>query len=125
MFRESCGDCHFCNTIRPSDITLADFWGWEKQDPTFNIDNKGVNLLLINTEKGRRLFEAIKPNLEVIIASPNAYLQPNLRKPSKIHKNRKLTKPLYQYTTVNHIEDLVCDNIMHVSRINELNDNFI
>lgn len=25
MFRHSCGKCHFCNTKRPSDITIADF----------------------------------------------------------------------------------------------------
>lgn len=30
MFRKSCGKCHFANTKRPSDITIADFWGWEK-----------------------------------------------------------------------------------------------
>lgn len=25
MLRQSCGNCHFCNTARPSDITIADF----------------------------------------------------------------------------------------------------
>ena len=25
MFRKSCGNCHFANTKRPSDITIADF----------------------------------------------------------------------------------------------------
>lgn len=25
MFRKSCGKCHFTNTVRPSDITIADF----------------------------------------------------------------------------------------------------
>lgn len=51
MFRHSCGKCHFANTQRPSDITIADFWGWEKTDPEFNKDNKGVSLVLVNTEK--------------------------------------------------------------------------
>ena len=49
MYRQSCENCFFCNTIRPSDITIADFWGWEKTNPGFNLDNKGVSLLLINT----------------------------------------------------------------------------
>lgn len=30
--RHSCGNCHFCNIHRPSDITIADFWGWKRQD---------------------------------------------------------------------------------------------
>lgn len=30
MFRHSCGKCHFTNIQRPSDITIADFWGIEK-----------------------------------------------------------------------------------------------
>lgn len=31
MFRNSCGICHFCNTRRPSDITLADFGDGKKR----------------------------------------------------------------------------------------------
>lgn len=27
MFRQSCEKCHYTNTRRPSDITIADFWG--------------------------------------------------------------------------------------------------
>ena len=88
MFRHSCGNCHFCNTRRPSDITIADFWGHEKQDPAFNADNKGVNLVLINTEKGNKLFEAVRNRLDVINAEKQNYLQPNLIHPSKVHRKR-------------------------------------
>ncbi len=41
MFRSSCGKCHFTNTKRPSDITIADFWGWQK-----------LPLISIKTTKG-------------------------------------------------------------------------
>lgn len=50
-FRYSCGKCHFCNTRRPSDITIADYWGWQKTDPNINKDDKGVSLVFVNTEK--------------------------------------------------------------------------
>lgn len=60
FFRESCGNCHFSNLCRPSDITIGDFWGWEKIDSEMNSDNLGVNLILCNTEKGRSLFDQIK-----------------------------------------------------------------
>ena len=46
MFRKSCGKCHFANTKRPSDITIADFWGWRKSHPNFGDDDKGVSLIL-------------------------------------------------------------------------------
>ena len=36
MFRPSCGKCHYANTKRPSDITIADVWGWDKTDPNIN-----------------------------------------------------------------------------------------
>lgn len=51
MFRLSCGVCPFACQQRPSDLTIGDFWGWEKVDAGFNADNRGVSLLLINTEK--------------------------------------------------------------------------
>ena len=88
MFRHSCGNCHFCNTKRPSDITLADYWGWQKDNPEFNADDKGANLVLINTEKGRKIFEAVRNRLNVINATPEAFMQPNLQRPSVIHKKR-------------------------------------
>ena len=88
MFRHSCGVCPYTNTRRPSDITLADFWGWEKTDPTFNADDKGVSLVLINTEKGRKLFEAVKDNMNIISVKLEDCLQPNLQHPSIIHPKR-------------------------------------
>lgn len=88
MFRHSCGKCHFCNTTRPSDITIADFWGWEKTDPEFNKDNKGCSLVLVNTPKGREIFEAVKDKLNTIPAELDNCLQPNLQHPSVIHPKR-------------------------------------
>lgn len=88
IFRQSCGKCHFTNTRRPSDITIADFWGWEKTNPTINADDKGVSLVLINTEKGRELFEKIKDQMITIPAKLDNCLQPNLQYPSAIHPKR-------------------------------------
>lgn len=88
MFRQSCGKCHFCNTRRPSDITIADFWGWEKTDPDINKDDKGLSLVLVNTEKGKRLFEAIKDRMNVVPADLENCLQTHLRMPSDIHPLR-------------------------------------
>lgn len=89
MFRPSCGNCHYCNTKRPSDITLGDFWGWEKTDPQINLDNKGVSLVLINTEKGQALFGNAKKDLVYFPAHLADCLQTHLRKPCTIDKRQK------------------------------------
>lgn len=88
IYRESCGNCHFCNTKRPSDITIADFWGWEKTDSNINKDNKGVSLLLINTEKGKKLFDNIKDDLYIIKANLKDCLQHNLKSSTILCKDR-------------------------------------
>ena len=88
MFRHSCGVCHYTNTKRPSDITLADFWHWQKTDPTINLDDKGLSLILINTEKGKKLFEAAKADLNVIPARLEDCMQGNMQRPSPIHPKR-------------------------------------
>ena len=85
MFRKSCGNCHFANTKRPSDITIANFWGWEKIDTNFNKDNKGCSLVLLNTEKGYKLFEVVKDRMTTISANLEDCLQPNLQYPTTIH----------------------------------------
>lgn len=89
MLRPSCGKCHYANTTRPSDITIADFWGWEKTDNILNKDDKGVSLVLINTEKGRLIFDAIKNRMITVPAKLEDCIQPNLRQPTKLHPDQK------------------------------------
>lgn len=88
MFRRSCGVCHFTNLKRPSDITIGDFWGWQKVNPEFNADDKGVSLVLLNTEKGKNLFELIKSEINFIKTDTKYCMQPNLQHPSVIHPKR-------------------------------------
>ena len=60
--RESCTHCPFASTTRCSDITIGDFWGIEKIKPEFD-DNRGVSLVICNTEKGKQVFDTIKSDL--------------------------------------------------------------
>ena len=88
MFRHSCGICHFANLQRPSDITIADFWGWEKVDSCINADDKGVSLVMVNSLQGRRLFDEVKESIRFIQTDVKHCLQPNLQYPSVIHPKR-------------------------------------
>lgn len=88
FLRHSCGNCHFTNLKRPSDITLADFWHSENIDPDFNKDNKGASLVLLNTPKGVKLFDAIKNRTNFIPVDIEKCKQKQMRQPSVIHPKR-------------------------------------
>lgn len=87
-FRHSCGGCKYTNLKRPSDITIGDFWGWQKTDSSINTDDKGISLVLCNTEKGHKLFDIVKEQMIVISAKLENCLQPNLQYPSNIPQIR-------------------------------------
>lgn len=96
MLRPACEHCKYTNLRRPSDITLADFWGWEKVSTTFNADNKGVSLVFVNTPKGETIFNLISDKIEYIESSLEDCMQPNLLHPSKISPLRILFWADYQ-----------------------------
>lgn len=58
FFRESCYTCRYATLKRQSDITLADFWGIEKYDSSYETD-KGVSMIITNSKKGQELFHSI------------------------------------------------------------------
>lgn len=60
FINRACSKCSFATLRRPSDITLGDFWGWEKSNPIVNNGDRGLNLVLVNTAKGGSLFDSIK-----------------------------------------------------------------
>lgn len=77
--RPSCTNCHYTNFSRVSDITISDFWGWEKYYDEWN-DNKGVSLIMINSDKGR-IFIDCDINLDMIESDEAKCSQPQLRHP--------------------------------------------
>ena len=82
--RKSCANCKFTNLRRPGDLTIGDYWGWEKHFSDWN-DNKGVSLLLVNTEKGKLLFDEVNSTLLYSIKSNTTdCLQPQLTKPIEL-----------------------------------------
>lgn len=57
--RPSCYKCPTLSGKSKSDITIADFWGIQHLHPDFD-DDKGCNLVLINSEKGLNLFNKLE-----------------------------------------------------------------
>lgn len=87
--RSSCYKCPYTSTNRVSDFTIADFWGIEKIHPEFD-DNRGCSLMILNSEKGKAVFEKIKGDVDYIKSSIEDCLQPNLEHPTERPKERDL-----------------------------------
>ncbi len=97
ILRPSCHSCQFKDINRKSDITLGDFWSVDSIMPEMN-DDKGVSIMLLHSEKGRALFDAIKDKLEVKkIDDPDTALPPgnDARVPVKKSIHREFFFKLY------------------------------
>lgn len=79
ILRQSCYQCQFASTNRVADITMGDFWDFQNFLQDFD-DGKGVSLILLNTKKGKELFEDLKENFEIKKARKQVVLQPNLER---------------------------------------------
>jgi len=95
ILRESCYHCVFTNFLRPSDITIADFWGVEKSIPDIQ-DDKGISLVLVNSSKGRDLFQNISEQVEYWESNTSDCLQHNLHSPSQPSPNYKIFWQYYE-----------------------------
>ena len=58
--RDSCYNCSFKKYYRKSDVTLADFWGIKSVCSEMDSDNKGTSLVIVNSDKGKKIFSSIK-----------------------------------------------------------------
>lgn len=87
--RPYCSTCRLKSFPRISDITLGDLWKIAMIYPDMN-DKKGTSFVLLNTDKGKKLFESIADKLTYREIEPDklntAY--PVMGAPSKPHKNR-------------------------------------
>ncbi len=75
--RPACFNCPYKGENRPSDISLADFWGIDKAIPGFN-DDLGVSLVLINNEKGQLYFDLAENQIDYIMTEYEKCIQPPL-----------------------------------------------
>lgn len=100
--RPSCANCPFASVNRCGDFTIGDYWGIEKNDPTFD-DDKGVSLVFVNSEKARRLFEKVRTNIIYKRSIIEDCLQPNLQRPSQLALYRNKFWKLYKRTGLKHV----------------------
>lgn len=102
--RESCASCKFTNLKRVSDLTIGDYWGLPKNSP-YEQDNKGVSLLLINSDIGLKILKNIECSFFINKLTTKDWLQPQLQYPSKMS---------YQYE--NFVRDYISRGFLFVGR---------
>lgn len=81
--RPSCFSCIYTNKERVGDITLADFWGHEDAIPGMWDDDKGISLILVNTSRGRELWEAAKDEVDYVDVTTYPFRHSRMRTPTK------------------------------------------
>ena len=62
FMRDCCSSCKYKEFPRISDITLADFWGIGQHRSELDED-KGTSLVMINSDKGKHLFDSIQDSV--------------------------------------------------------------
>ncbi len=107
--RPSCPLCVNKGDNYFSDITLGDYWGVENRDPDMD-DDRGTSVVLIRTDKGRRLFDAIVPGMKIKPVDLEYVIKnnPSIKWRDQENKNRekffamykKQTKPVYRIIDV-------------------------
>jgi len=94
--RPSCAECKYTNLNRPGDFTIADFWDDNHKRPDI-YSKKGTSLLLVNTDKGLKLFNKFKDYANYWSLSKEDALQPCLIHPTVQHPQRKEFWNFYQH----------------------------
>jgi coenzyme F420-reducing hydrogenase beta subunit len=74
--RPSCHACQFSRIPRVADISLGDFWGVQNHHPEWN-DDKGLSLVIIQTDKGKKAFENCLKKMIVYEADLDVAIQSN------------------------------------------------
>jgi len=89
--RPSCHNCSYKTVHRQSDITLADFWGFQDFVPSWN-DDQGISLIWYNSRKGGQLVNQVLNRAVITEIDLYKYLDKYNKsafKSSKPNKNRE------------------------------------
>lgn len=100
-YRENCYSCKYASDHRPGDITIGDYWGFQREHPEllskYDVQ-KGISCIIVNTAQGEILMDKLRDKLSynkstyIKVANRNE----QLRHPSKMGKLRMPVMELYR-----------------------------
>ena len=118
--RNCCYSCKFACLERVADITLGDFWGFEKVHPEKMQEKlwkeqslRGMSCVLLNTNKGVQLFNEIKSHLYWFESSVDKIMVSNgqLKAPSKHTSMREQVLDAYEKKGYRSVEKILASNM--------------
>lgn len=84
--RSSCYTCRYSNLKRVGDITIGDAWSTDRSKQ-YRSDSGGMSIVLINTDKGRELFQRFCDKIAFECKPLADFMQPNLHQPTSCIEN--------------------------------------
>jgi coenzyme F420-reducing hydrogenase beta subunit len=123
--RSSCYACPSKSLKSGSDITLGDYWGIQNVLPEFD-DDKGVSLVMINTEKGSKVYEDLKKEsiettyANALAGNPSIEKSVHLRKKREEFMNRFATDKSSVIYIIKQLTRLTVANYMRIFTVKVL-----
>lgn len=113
--RPCCYECKYKCEWHPSDLTMGDYWAINNVLPSFN-DNKGVSLVMINSEKGKNVFNQVRDRLDWHKTKYEYSLRDTMFSSAKRPQNREqfwddLDKKNFSYVAGKYGENIRLRNI--------------
>ncbi len=108
--RPSCYSCRAKGKIQDADIIIGDYWGIEKYHPELD-DGNGVSAVILNTEKGLKLFHAIKDKFEYSVSKYEQILCENEVLEGCVKKNKNREEFYEELYRTGQIDSSIENNI--------------
>lgn len=121
--RPSCFHCPYNTLNRPGDISLGDFWGIGKTQYKFD-DDKGVSLVLINSETGKKFWSRIADNTVFLESDVDTAVAGNKVLVQHLPSSKKRDEFYAEYVT-NGFEAAIAKFAPEASIMNQLYHNFM
>lgn len=109
--RPFCDTCKFSRLPRQGDVTLGDFWNIAKYKKELD-DGLGTSVMTINSEKGQKLFEIIKPKMKMCEEIPFDFLLER-RQPFQRHKSSNKNRAKFLELAKQYPIAKACDYAMN------------
>ena len=104
--RYSCYECGYACSERAGDITLCDYWGWERYHNEFP-PGSTVSAIIVNSVAGRNLFLSVQGRLKVVHTKIENVARHNscLVQPTKVPEVRQSILDLWKNEGYSRIDE--------------------
>lgn len=104
-FRNSCNNCQYKGDGHNSDIIIGDLWGADKEQLK-KTKYKGISAVILNSDKGKELFEKINYNFSYELIESEKVISYNKLLMESLKKNDRRDEFFRNIDSINIIENI-------------------